>query len=230
MENRNNEKHYATLGIHNGASQEEIDAAFQRVKEQCPPELRDASVEVRTRFHEMRNAYYMLCNTDALDALDDELARLEEESSYFQKISLRDYFSRLRLVIAVVGSIIAVSAVTIITPILFTDESYARFLTHTVIFVFGYWLVYWYVRFIYLRLMPFGWELPVVLFVLSSGVAYSLWIYFVTLPEKMPFLSQLYSIYSPQIQSLFAFFMCFAPIVGYATFFSERKGKSKKRS
>ena len=215
MNDNNNDKHYATLGLRHGATQEEIHAAFQRMEELYPPALRDASLDARVRFLESRKAYHALRNSGSLDTLEAkvlediaEFDRKMDDRSSIPKISLRDYFFRLKLVIAVVGSIIAVYvAVKYLTLIPLTDESSARLLKHTAIFIFVFWLFFW-----YMRLTESHGQL-----VFLSGAVYALWIHFVTLPQIVPPTVFQY----PRLVALLSFFMCFVPILTFATHFSE---------
>ena len=215
MNDNNNDKHYATLGLRHGATQEEIDAAFQRMKELYPPALRDASLDARVRFFEARGAYYALLYGGSLGISEDKILDIAEFERKMDgrpcipKISLRDYFFRLKLIIAIIGSIIAVyAAVKYLTFIPLTDELSARLLKHTAIFIFVFWLFFW-----YMRLTESHGQL-----VFLSGAVYALWIHFVTLPQIVPPTDLQY----PRLVALLSFFMCFVLVLMFATHFSEK--------
>ena len=58
----NHDRHYLTLGLQRGATQEEIDAAFQRMSVKYHPD-NDSSLDAQMKFHEARQAYAALSDT-----------------------------------------------------------------------------------------------------------------------------------------------------------------------
>ena len=156
----NNDKHYMALGLWSGATQEEIRSAFERIAELYHPD-RDASLDAQMRCHDARMAYKALSASNNVSNANDNFSEIleferdiseKEDKLLFSDTPLYDYFFRLKLVITVVGSIVVLfAAVRYFTPIPFTDESSARLLRHTAIFLFVAWPIFWYARYTFLK-------------------------------------------------------------------------------
>ena len=188
----NKDKHYAALGLRRGATQEEIHAAFRYMEELYPLSRRKACPDARARFYEVCNAYLELQrNNDALgNETPADITKSKREMDdffYFPKISLRDYFFRLKLVIVVVGSLwcfyVAMKYISLFRVPL-TDESSARLLRDTIVFFFVSWSIFWCVRFTITRV-----RMIVLLHGLVLGIIFGYWINFVTLSQEISLLS-----------------------------------------
>ena len=106
-----------------------------------------------------------------------------EESKVFSDFPMHDYFHRLKVVLAVIGSIVVLFiAMRYITQLSFRvslHESSVRLFLHIAAFLLVSWPIFWYVRFTDpTRGMAY-------IVIGSLGVVYACWMYFMTLPQEI---------------------------------------------
>ena len=98
----------------------------------------------------------------------------------FSDFPVHDYFHRLKVVLAVIGSIIMLFiAMRYITFFSFTHEASVRLFWHTTAFLIVSWLIFWYIRF------SDPSRRLALLVIFSLGVVYACWMYFMTLPQEI---------------------------------------------